>query len=245
MTDTEDIQQSIDKIHIDIQDVELMINSLNDVRSSVHHIFHLLQGRTEPQSRSGFREHAKYTYEALESLSKLAASSDVLLSDTQALELPKLVGPSPISLESKRKEAAQEENAAASLSIDDTLLRFTIAMRRSKQKVHVTRLGNQPHQPTSAIKISVEGVLNAIIMVETNKREKCTAVARVVVFGSGEENFAWEESNHLVFRKITQIAIGSVDFFTSKAPNALLGLVLVIMPTNRFLLIDFSHSHEY
>ncbi|KAF9902800.1 hypothetical protein EC991_004535 [Linnemannia zychae] len=36
----------------------------------------------------------------------------------------------------------------------------------------------------------------------------------------------WEDSSHLVFKKISQIAVGAVDYFMDKTPRSLLGLVL-------------------
>jgi len=109
MADQDDIAASLEKTHNALHDVELMIHSLNDVRLSVHHVFHILQGRSPPVSGAAFRENAKFTYTALESLAKLAISSEGLLNDTQSTELPKLQGPSPISLETKQKEAQQED----------------------------------------------------------------------------------------------------------------------------------------
>ncbi|KAF9087340.1 hypothetical protein BGX23_008199 [Mortierella sp. AD031] len=40
------------------------------------------------------------------------------------------------------------------------------------------------------------------------------------------KNSVWEDSSHLVFKKISQIAVGAVDYFMEKAPRSLLGLVL-------------------
>ncbi|KAF9170272.1 hypothetical protein BGX20_009181 [Mortierella sp. AD010] len=122
---TEDIQAALEKNQNSLQDIEYMINSV-----------HL-------ETPASFREHAKFTYTALECLSNLARSSDSkvirtsggetfqglhvlitkdfprhlllmrillgILNDAQALELPALQGPSPISLEAKQKEAQQEE----------------------------------------------------------------------------------------------------------------------------------------
>ncbi|KAG0012421.1 hypothetical protein BGZ81_001598, partial [Podila clonocystis] len=36
----------------------------------------------------------------------------------------------------------------------------------------------------------------------------------------------WEDSHHLVFKKISQIATGAVDHFLSKDPRSLLGAAL-------------------
>ncbi|KAF9308347.1 hypothetical protein BG003_011224 [Podila horticola] len=107
--DPAEIRAAIEKNKNALQDIELMINSLHDVRSSIHHVFHILQSRTEPESGTSFREHAKFTYTALESLAKLALSSDAVLNETQALELPKLQGPSPVSIEAKQLEARMED----------------------------------------------------------------------------------------------------------------------------------------
>ncbi|KAF9915908.1 hypothetical protein BX616_005084 [Lobosporangium transversale] len=254
MPGTEDIEAAIEKNKNSLQDIEHMINSLNDVRSSVHHIFHILQGRTEPESGNAFREHARFTYTALECLAKLALSSDAVLNDAQALELPVLQGPSPISIEVKRKEASEEEKNNAipirktsgeaggsiielknkeyqNLSVDDTLRWFSRTMRKSSQKVRATRLDTQDSMPFTTVKVSVSGVMNAFIVMETNKKGRCTSISRLVVFGAGEENPIWEDSNHLVFRKITQIAIGAVDCFMTKEPRSLLGIVLEWLAT--------------
>ncbi|KAG0364777.1 hypothetical protein BGZ54_007176 [Gamsiella multidivaricata] len=96
MAGTEDLQAALEKNQNALQDIEHMITSLNDVRSSVHHVFHILQGRTELESGAAFREHARFTYSALECLAKLAIGSDGVLNDIQAVELPKLQGPSPM-----------------------------------------------------------------------------------------------------------------------------------------------------
>ncbi|KAF9365541.1 hypothetical protein BGX34_009579 [Mortierella sp. NVP85] len=60
-------------------------------------------------SGPAFRNHAKFTYTALECLAKLALTSDGILRETQAVELPPLQGPSPVSLEAKMKQAQEEE----------------------------------------------------------------------------------------------------------------------------------------
>ncbi|KAG0267259.1 hypothetical protein BG011_007670 [Mortierella polycephala] len=249
MAETGDIHTAMERNQAALQDIDHMIDSLNDVRSSVHHVFHLLQGRTEPETGATFREHARFTYSALECLAKLALSSEALLNDTQTLELPKLQGPSPISLEAKQKNALQEEKAVEgsmrtkfgatetsidnqasqdylNLSIDDTLRFFSRSMRKSGRKVRASRMENQPPGPFTILKVNVAGVMNAMIVMETNKRDRCLSISRLVVFGAGEENSIWEDSNHLVFRKITQIAVGAVDFFMSKEPRSILGLVL-------------------
>ncbi|KAG0379094.1 hypothetical protein BGX24_001764 [Mortierella sp. AD032] len=236
MTEQDDIAAASEKTKNALHDVELMINSLNDVRLSVHHVFHILQGRSPPVSGSAFRENAKFTYTALESLAKLAISSEGsgrtwdcgstgltpppsedawLLNDAQSTELPKLQGPSPISLETKQKEAQQDENAMptnplpgvatttfesemapeyanlCSLSVDDTLRWFERKARKSGSKVRATRLETQQSFTFSTLK-----------------------------------NAVWEDSSHLVFKKISQIAVGAVDYFMDKAPRSLLGLVL-------------------
>lgn len=46
-------------------------------------------------------------------------------------------------------------------------------------------------------------------------------------FCSLRQNSVWEDSSHLVFKKISQIAVGAVDYFMDRAPRSLLGLVLV------------------
>ncbi|KAF8939355.1 hypothetical protein BGZ58_009971 [Dissophora ornata] len=169
MAGSEDIHATIEKNKNALQDIDHMINSLNDVRSSVHHIFHILQGRTEPQAGAAFREHARFTYTALECLAKMAVSSEGItvgseaptlcqirvaphdlevlkkpliylmriflgmLNDAQSLELPKLQGPSPVSLEAKQKEAQEEEKVIAGAS--RTLageMSETIVKRKSK-----------------------------------------------------------------------------------------------------------------
>ncbi|KAF9416523.1 hypothetical protein BGZ76_004657 [Entomortierella beljakovae] len=108
---TDELQAALDKNEASLQDIEHMINSLNDVRSSVHHVFHILQGRTEPESGAAFREHARFTYTALDCLSKMASKSDSILNDAQSLELPQLQGPSPVSLVAKQKEARMEDDS--------------------------------------------------------------------------------------------------------------------------------------
>ncbi|KAK3816868.1 MAG: hypothetical protein J3R72DRAFT_460928 [Linnemannia gamsii] len=247
MTEQEDITAALEKTKNALHDVELMINSLNDVRLSVHHVFHILQGRSPPVSGSAFRENAKFTYTALESLAKLAISSEGLLNDAQSTELPKLQGPSPISLETKQKEAQQDENAMptnplpgvatatfesemapeyANLSVDDTLRWFERKARKSGSKVRASRLETQQSFTFSTLKVNVSGVLNAFIVLEANKKGRCLSISRLVVFGAGEENAVWEDSSHLVFKKISQIAVGAVDYFMDKAPRSLLGLVL-------------------
>ncbi|KAF9957557.1 hypothetical protein BGZ72_001702 [Mortierella alpina] len=112
MTATEDILAAIEKNKGSLQDIELMINSLNDVRASAHFTYLLVQGRTDPVPGAAFREHARFTYTALESLSKQAIGSEALLNELQASELPKLQGPSPLSIKSKQEEAIEGEQAA-------------------------------------------------------------------------------------------------------------------------------------
>ncbi|GJJ78764.1 mediator of RNA polymerase II transcription subunit 27 [Entomortierella parvispora] len=247
-TDPEEVQAAIKKNQNALQDIEHMITSLNDVRSSVHHIFHILQGRAELESGAAFREHAKFTYTALECLTKLALSSDAQLNDAQALELPKLQGPSPISLESKQKEAQNERNSDESsirgaghsadeasdakkqeyllLSIDDTIRWFTRSMKKAGRKVYATRPEVQPSLPFATVKVNVAGVMNVIIVMETNKRGRCISISRLAVFGAGEETSVWEDSSHLVFKKISQVAVGAIDHFMAQEPRSLLGLVL-------------------
>ncbi|KAF9200213.1 hypothetical protein BGZ49_009584 [Haplosporangium sp. Z 27] len=204
---------------------------------------------SDPESGAAFREHARYTYTALECLARLALSSDAILNDAQALELPALQGPSPISLEAKQKDAQQEENILNSsgktasgdskksiveiksqeyqnLSIDDTIRWFTKTTKNSDRKVRVKRLDTQQSMPFSTVKVSVSGVMNAYIVMEINKKGRCISISRLVVFGTGETSSIWEDSNHLVFKKITQIAVGAVDYFTTKEPRSLFGLVL-------------------
>ncbi|KAH7046504.1 mediator complex subunit 27-domain-containing protein [Linnemannia elongata] len=248
MAEQEDIAAALEKTQNAIHDVELMINSLNDVRLSVHHVFHILQGRSPPLSGAAFRENAKFTYTALESLAKLAINSEGLLNDTQSTELPKLLGPSPISLETKQKEAQQEDKNAiptkplpgvvvatfesekgpeyANLSVEDTLRWFERKVRKSGTKVRASRLETQQSSPFSTLKVNVSGVMNAFIVLEANKKGRCQSISRLVVFGAGEENSVWEDSSHLVFKKISQIAVGAVDYFMDRTPRSLLGLVL-------------------
>ncbi|KAG0042810.1 hypothetical protein BGZ83_012147 [Gryganskiella cystojenkinii] len=213
-TDPDEVHIALKKNETALQDIEHMITSLHDVRSSVHHIFHLLQGRTEPLSGEAFREQARYTYTALECLTKLALNADALLNDTQALELPKLQGPSPVSLEAKQKEAQLEEKSSGEsksrgpgqaitpkgenksqeyllLSIDDTIRWFTRSMKKAGRKVSASKPEIQPSSPFATVKTSV-----------------------------------WEESSHLVFKKITQIAVGAIDHFMALESKSLLGLVL-------------------
>ncbi|KAF9926778.1 hypothetical protein FBU30_003689 [Linnemannia zychae] len=249
MAEQDDITAAMEKTQNALHDVELMINSLNDVRLSVHHVFHMLQGRSPPVSGSVFRENAKFTYTALESLAKLAMSSEGLLNEAQSTELPKLQGPSPISLEAKQKEAQIEDkkNAIpakpvsgittatfetnkgpeyANLSVDDTLRWFERKSRKAGIKVRATRLETQQSFPFSTLKVHVAGVMNVFIVMETNKKGYCISISRLVVFGAGEESCLWEDSNHLVFKKISQIAVGAVDYFMEKAHRSLLGLIL-------------------
>ncbi|KAF8943415.1 hypothetical protein BGZ47_005441 [Haplosporangium gracile] len=249
MAEQEDIAAALEKTQNALNDVELMINSLNDVRLSVHHVFHILQGRSPPVSGATFRENAKFTYTALESLAKLAINSEGILNDTQSTELPKLQGPSPISLETKQKEVQQEDkdNAIpakplpgvatatfesekgpeyANLSVDDTLRWFERKARKLVTKVRASRLETQQSFPFSTLKVNVSGVMNAFIVLEANKKGRCLSISRLVVFGAGEENSVWEDSSHLVFKKISQIAVGAVDYFMDRAPRSLLGLVL-------------------
>ncbi|CAO3570199.1 unnamed protein product [Mortierella alpina] len=248
MTGTEDILSAIEKSKRSLQDIELMIHSLNDVRASAHYTYLLVQGRTDPVPGAAFREHAKFTYTALESLSKQAITAEALLNELQALELPKLQGPSPLSMKSKQQEAAEGQQAAditpqssfgaeltlestkcreyLNLSIDDTLRWFKRSAKKSGLQVCAFRLGDQPSLPFSIVKICIADVLNAFIVMETSKKDRCLAISRLVVFGAGEENSIWEDSNHLVFRKITQTAVGAVDYYKAKEPRSLLGLVL-------------------
>ncbi|KAI8363220.1 mediator complex subunit 27-domain-containing protein [Mortierella sp. GBAus27b] len=201
-----------------------------------------------------FHDHARFTYTALGCLGALAITTEGILADTQAVELAQLQGPSPVSLEAKHKEALEEEKANAgskrkttgettgsvvdqrikdylNLSIDDTIRWFNRAMKRSDQKIRATRTDDHSSMPFSTIKLGVSGVLNAFIVMETSKKGRCLSISRFVVFGAGEENATWEESNHLVFRKITQIAIGAVDYFMGREPKSLLGLVLEWLAT--------------
>ncbi|KAG9322082.1 hypothetical protein KVV02_005010 [Mortierella alpina] len=257
MTATEEILAAIEKNKSSLQDIELMINSLNDVRASAHFTYLLVQGRTDPVPGAAFREHAKFTYTALESLSKQAISSEALLNELQALELSKLQGPSPLSIKSKQDEAEEGQQAAKinpqssvgaestlestkrreylNLSIDDTLRWFKRSARQSGLRVFAVRLGDQPSLPFSIVKVCIAGVLNAFIVMETSKKGRCLAISRLVVFGAGEENSIWEDSNHLVFRKITQTAVGAVDYYKAKEPRSLLGLVLEWIATYRTL----------
>ncbi|KAG0308900.1 hypothetical protein BGZ99_001028 [Dissophora globulifera] len=228
----------------------------------------------EPLSGAEFREHAQFTYTALKCLAKMALTSDGLLNDAQAVELPQLQGPSPVSLEAKHKDALAEEQTSAgskqastgdmSNSIverksqdylkygstarmearhslfdvfvstdsksffgDDTVRWFNRTMKRSDQKVRATRLDDQRSMPFSTIQITVSGVMQAFIVMEINKQGRCTSISRLVVFGTGEENSVWEDSSHLVFKKITQIAVGAVDYFMTREPRSLLGIVMV------------------
>ncbi|KAF9985203.1 hypothetical protein BGZ75_003258 [Mortierella antarctica] len=112
------------------------------------------------------------------------------------------------------------------LSVDDTLRWFKRSARQSGLRVFAVRLGDQPSLPFSIVKVCIAGVLNAFIVMETSKKGRCLAISRLVVFGAGEENSIWEDSNHLVFRKITQTAVGAVDYYKAKEPRSLLGLVL-------------------
>ncbi|KAG0304721.1 hypothetical protein BGZ97_001372 [Linnemannia gamsii] len=251
MAEQEDIAAALEKTQSALHDIELMINSLNDVRLSVHHVFHILQGRSSPLSGAAFRENAKFTYTALESLAKLAISSEGLLNDTQSTELPKLQGPSPISLVTKQKEAQQEDRdnsiptnplpgvatatfesekgpEYANLSVDDTLRWFERKARESGTKVRASRVESQQSFPFSTLKINVSGVMNVFIVLEANKKGRCLSISRLVVFGVGEENSVWEDSSHLVFKKISQIAVGAMDYFMMRAPRSLLGLVLCV-----------------
>ncbi|KAI1307886.1 hypothetical protein EDD11_004358 [Mortierella claussenii] len=205
-----------------------------------------------------FRDHAKFTNTALECLAKLALSSDgtTECSVTQLLSrsvwtLKKL---ETESLEAKLKEAQQEAQSHAgsswetsgeakgpkieqksaeyqNLSIDDTLRWFSRSKRKSGQKVRATRLDHQPSMPFTTVKVHVSRVMNAFIVMEANKKGRCTSISRLVVFGAGEDNSIWEDSSHLVFKKITQIAVGAVDYFMNKEPQSLLGLVLEWLAT--------------
>ncbi|KAF9324535.1 Mediator of RNA polymerase II transcription subunit 27 [Podila minutissima] len=247
--DPAEIRAAIEKNKNVLQDIELMINSLHDVRSSIHHVFHILQSRAEPESGASFREHAKFTYTALECLAKLALSSDAVLNETQALELPKLQGPSPVSIEAKQLEARMEDqdngkskDIAGSqpkgktaeqisleytdLSIDATLRKFYKSMKSAGRLVRASRVEGQSSLPTAVIKVTISAVMNAYLVLERDDQSRCMSVSRIVVFGAGEETSIWEDSHHLVFKKISQIATGAVDHFVSKDPQSLLGATL-------------------
>ncbi|KAF9127497.1 hypothetical protein BGW39_005831 [Mortierella sp. 14UC] len=108
----------------------------------------------------------------------------------------------------------------------DTLRWFERKARKSGTKIHASRLETQHSYPFYTLKVNVSGVMDAFIVLEANKKGRCLSISRLVVFGVGEENSVWKDSNHLVFKKISQIAVGAVDYFMDKAPRSLLGLVL-------------------
>ncbi|KAF9285744.1 Mediator of RNA polymerase II transcription subunit 27 [Mortierella antarctica] len=227
--DPAEIRAAIEKNKNVLQDIELMINSLHDVRSSIHHVFHILQSRAEPESGASFREHAKFTYTALECLAKLALSSDAVLNETQALELPKLQGPSPVSIEAKQLEARMEDQdngKSKDIVGDATLRKFYKSMKSAGRQVRASRVEGQSSLPTAVIKVTISAVMNAYLVLERNDQSRCMSVSRIVVFGAGEETSIWEDSHHLVFKKISQIATGAVDHFVSKDPRSLLGATL-------------------
>ncbi|KAF9428392.1 hypothetical protein BGZ94_002570 [Podila epigama] len=244
-----DIRAALEKNKNALQDIELMINSLHDVRSSIHHIFHILQGRNEPESGNSFREHARFTYTALECLAKLAASTDGILNETQALELPKLQGPSPVSIESKQLEARSEELEGkvtkidsgtqssskstrqktqnyTDLSIDETLRVFCRAMKAEGRHIRATRVQGQASLPSTVIKVKIAAVFSAYLVVERDEQGRCISISRIVVFGAGEEMSVWEDSHHLVFKRISQIAVGAIDYYMTKDRRSMLGATL-------------------
>ncbi|KAF9273163.1 hypothetical protein BGZ68_001745, partial [Mortierella alpina] len=130
MTATEDILAAIEKSKSSLQDIELMINSVGRHLSSFLVVDAKLPlrmhanpltymalstihtARYNPVPGSAFREHAKFTYTALESLSKQAIGAEALLNELQALELSKLQGPSPLSIKSKQEEAEEAQQAS-------------------------------------------------------------------------------------------------------------------------------------
>ncbi|KAG0286619.1 hypothetical protein BGZ98_005009, partial [Dissophora globulifera] len=177
-----------------------------------------------PLSGAEFREHAQFTYTALKCLAKMAITSDGLLNDAQAVELPQLQGPSPVSLEAKHKDAlAEEQTSAGSKQASTGDMSNSIVERKSQDYLKTMKRSDQ--------KITVSGVMQAFIVMEINKQGRCTSISRLVVFGTGEENSVWEDSSHLVFKKITQIAVGAVDYFMTREPRSLLGIVMEWLAT--------------
>ncbi|KAG0266414.1 hypothetical protein DFQ27_009790 [Actinomortierella ambigua] len=206
------ILEALERNKKGLQEIEHMQNALNDVRSSVHHTFHVLQGRSQLETASDFWAGAKFTYSSLECLAKLALNSDALLNETQTLQLPKLDDQQRLELANNRKQSRITEDRIvakeaegekdkgwktvaglyAGLNIDATLRKFNKRMKKSGKQVRVSKLeAEQALLPVVTLKID-----------------------------------GWEESSHFVFKKITQIAVGAVDHFSEEAPQALLGCIL-------------------
>ncbi|KAG0237873.1 hypothetical protein BGW41_008299 [Actinomortierella wolfii] len=246
--DRQAILEALEQNKKSLQEIEHMQNALNDVRSSVHHTFHVLQGRAPLETASDFWAGAKFTYSSLECLAKLALNSDALLNETQALKLPVLDDRQRLELANNRKQSwiAEEDRATvtetkteeesnlkdiiglyAGLNIDATLRLFNKRMKKRNKQVRVSKLNaEQTLLPVVTLKMTVAGVFKVQIVTETSSTLRSTSITRLVVHGLEETIDSWEESNHFVFKKITQMAIGAVDHFSAEAPEAVLGCTL-------------------
>ncbi|KAF9166019.1 hypothetical protein DFQ26_008865 [Actinomortierella ambigua] len=241
------ILEALERNKKGLQEIEHMQNALNDVRSSVHHTFHVLQGRSQLETASDFWAGAKFTYSSLECLAKLALNSDALLNETQTLQLPKLDDQQRLELANNRKQSRITEDRIvakeaegekdkgwktvaglyAGLNIDATLRKFNKRMKKSGKQVRVSKLeAEQALLPVVTLKMALAGVFRVQIVTETNSALQSMSITRLVVHGLEEMIDSWEESSHFVFKKITQIAVGAVDHFSEEAPQALLGCIL-------------------
>ncbi|KAF8922841.1 hypothetical protein BGZ52_010873, partial [Haplosporangium bisporale] len=131
------------------------------------------------------------------------------------------VGGQPIG-----KTADQISQEYKDLSIDATLRKFYKSMKSAGRTVRASRVEGQSSLPTAVIKVTISSVLHAYLVLERDDQSRCVSVSRIVAFGAGEETSIWEDSHHLVFKKISQIATGAVDHFVSKDPRSLLGATL-------------------
>ncbi|KAF9969052.1 hypothetical protein BGZ73_008781 [Actinomortierella ambigua] len=225
------ILEALERNKKGLQEIEHMQNALNDIRSSVHHTFHVLQGRAPLETASDFWAGAKFTYSSLECLAKLALNSDALLNETQSLQLPKLDDQQRLALANNRKQSwITEEGRAAvkeaevekdsgwkaiaglytGLNIDAALRRFNKRMKKSSKQVRVSKLeAEQALLPVVTLKMVLAGVFKVQIVTETNSALQSMSISRLVVHGLEETIDSWEESSHFVFKKITQIAVGA------------------------------------
>ncbi|ORY01410.1 hypothetical protein K493DRAFT_389329 [Basidiobolus meristosporus CBS 931.73] len=68
----------------------------------------------------------------------------------------------------------------------------------------------QTQNATLILTVTISNIMNVKMIVKPG--ETTDEIQRIVMFGIDEDKNAWEDSSYLVFQRISQLAIGAVDF---------------------------------
>ncbi|KAK9768282.1 Mediator of RNA polymerase II transcription subunit 27, variant 3 [Basidiobolus ranarum] len=103
----------------------------------------------------------------------------------------------------------KKQKSETKRSIQSVIDTWTEKAKTFPFKVLVTVL-EQSQSSTVGFTVTVSNIMNVKLVVKPGATTN--EVQRIVMFGIDEKKNAWEDSSYLVFQRISQLAIGAVDY---------------------------------